>query len=230
MDSNGNHESWKQFLKMLNQHILPVYMHHEKTFDWTGIHGRLHICRALIFGEFMSRFYIEQKNVDLNIDSIRYAIAFHDSGREGNGPDLWEHQSADLCTNFLSETGTGIDADPAWVGSLITKSGRGDWTGEKRIVHDADVLEIMRPCCGHGGRPFFREKALRFLGPRDRTAPRDPDDDQIRNQLIEEAWFLIEGTENKKSIFMESENPMGKILDWIDSNKHQCPLLSKNLL
>ena len=49
--------SWLDFIVELEQNILPCYKEHEATFDRWGIHGRLHIGRAVIFSEVMGRAY-----------------------------------------------------------------------------------------------------------------------------------------------------------------------------
>ena len=48
----------------------------------------MHICRWVLFAEFISRYYYRQTTHPPIVDWVRYAIAFHDSGRQGNGADL----------------------------------------------------------------------------------------------------------------------------------------------
>jgi len=86
--------TWPLFAAELQEEILPLYLSHEQTFDSWSIHGRMHICRCVLFAEFMSRYYYRQTTYTPNVDWVRYAIAFHDSSRQGNGADLWEHDSA----------------------------------------------------------------------------------------------------------------------------------------
>ena len=68
----------------LQQSILPIYREHESKFDHYEVHGRMHICRAVIFTEVMSRTY-HATGVPVDFYGVRTAIAFHDSGREGSG-------------------------------------------------------------------------------------------------------------------------------------------------
>ena len=216
--------SWNEFLNELRMSILPLYGNHERTFDFGSIHGRMHVCRCLLFSEFMCRHYVENTRFTPRVTWIRYAVAFHDSGRQGNGPDVWEADSSRRCIDYLlSKDFPKEDAEA--IGGLITKDG-GSWGLEKRIVHDADVLDIMRLCCGHGGRIEFREHALRFLGPRDDPIVRDP----VRKiALIEEAWALIEATEEIKPTLQASIDYMGDVLRILSESRDRCPLLAKCL-
>lgn len=61
-------------------HRFAIYQKHEDTFDHCSIHGRMHICRALIFGEAMCRYYQKETSIAPSVIDVRYAIAFHDSG------------------------------------------------------------------------------------------------------------------------------------------------------
>ncbi|MGD9899642.1 MAG: hypothetical protein AB7T22_11020 [Calditrichaceae bacterium] len=217
--------SWPEFLKTLKTDILPLYDAHEKTFDFQMIHGRMHISRALIFSEFMCRYYY--RNTDLTPDAsrVRFAVAFHDSGRRGNGPDFWESDSAQMCIDYLRANNYADSAKET--GLLIMKHGVGDWGLDKRIVHDADVLEIMRPCCGHMGRKGFRESALRFLGNRDVKSVYNR---EIRDVLIEEAWQFIQKTEDLKSGLRESEDYMNDVLNTLRAESEKWPLLADYIL
>jgi hypothetical protein len=189
-------ENWNNFVEDFSKNILPIYENHEKTFDNIGIHGRLHISRSLIFAEFMARFYNTLKmNVDFN--AIRYAVAFHDSGRQANGFDRWEQDSSDLC--YLHLIRNYYPDYSKYIASLILKNQISDINND--IVYDADVLEIMRPCCGHGERDCFNSNYFRFL----------KDNKDIRNDLIEDAWKLIEYTEDNKEMF--KDNTLYRLLD-----------------
>ena len=198
-------ENWNNFVEDFSKNILPIYENHEKTFDNIGIHGRLHISRSLIFAEFMARFYNTLKmNVDFN--AIRYAVAFHDSGRQANGIDRWENNSFDLC--YLHLIKNYYSDYSKYIASLILKNQISDINND--IVYDADVLEIMRPCCGHGERDCFNSNYFRFL--KDNQQYKD-----IRNDLIEDAWKLIEYTENNKEIF--KDNTLYRLLDILPNYK-----------
>ena len=88
----------------------------------------------------------------------------------------------------------------------------------KNIVTDSDVLEIMRPCCGHGERDGFRPNFLNFL-------KSDTGYKVIRNDLIEDAWKLIEYTENNNLSF-KNNNHLYELMDIIDRNKNRFRVLN----
>lgn len=214
---------WKQFSKLLVTDIAPIYEKLETTFDFTNIHGRMHIFRSVIFAEWMSRYYTFNQNVSLDIFVIRIATAFHDAGRRGNGPDLWESDSLNLCHDYL--VNHGYDRDYAqFVSKLILK--HGEYGIEKRIVHDADVLEIMRPCCGHGGLGGFTIKHFRFARQGDPYFKGSQSARTLRESLVTEAWKFILATEAKKQTFRDSANYFEDLLNLLCDQKGECPLLS----
>lgn len=213
----------KEFVPELQQNILPIYAKHESAFDPWGIHGRMHICRALIFSETMRRIYT---NIGVSVDAyaVWVAIAFHDSGREGNGPDLWEKRSAERCYSYLLQLPESMDqCEARIISNRILK--HGTWDLPQRIIHDADVLEIMRPCCGHGGLDGFRRDVLHFSGPRDPDGNFE-DNALLREQLILEAWSFIQETENLKDHFSSSTTYMDDLLNCLRQQKKKYPCLS----
>jgi hypothetical protein len=192
--------TWASFVAELEAQILPIYAGHERTFDAVGIHGRRHIGRAVVFAEYMARVYALKLHVPIDFAAIRLASAFHDLGREDNGTDIWESASAARCLAYL-ESSAWSARGRDWCNYTSRLILKGDARPEPpdlnwQILHDADVLEIMRPCCEHGGRAGFRSEHLRFLGEHDRLAPALPKAVQIRSRLIEEGWRWIKDTEN----------------------------------
>lgn len=216
--------SWAAFVTELQTHILPIYLQHERTFDAASVHGRMHICRTLLFAEILVRQYaISPYSDHLKADAIRMAIAFHDSGRQANGVDLWEKDSARLCFGYVL-TRRAQRPDPKYaryVSRLIVAEGRRDL--EKEIVHDADTLDIMRPCCGHGGLAGFRRDELFFQSGRDRHLTHGP---ELQDQLIQEAWRLIQWTETCKNTLLDTPTPMDALLDVLETQRHEYFLLS----
>ena len=221
--TTDNQKSWKEFQNELQERILPLYQEHERHFDWPGIHGRMHICRALIFAEAMGRAYAE-KSEKVDFFAIRLAVAFHDAGREGNGDDVWEMQSRQLCEEYVGRFYPAKGAGYAqYVGQLIT-GGEDDLAC--RLVHDADVLEIMRPYCAVGGIKGFRQEVLRFVGKRDPLAAHFDHPDELRQQLINEAWDFIVRTEEVKQSLNNSENYLADLLALIQREPTRYPILS----
>jgi hypothetical protein len=147
-------------------------------------------------------FYKLGKKIDFN--AIRYAVSFHDSGRQANGIDRWERDSARNCFVCLYNKTKDLDYSD-YVSSLIRKDKSSDIN--KNIVYDADVLEIMRPCCGHGDRDGFNSNFLLFM--KDKEEYQD-----IRSNLIEDAWKLIEYTEDNTYLF-KNNNHLYKLLEII---------------
>jgi hypothetical protein len=208
-------KNFDEFLKELTESIFPIYEHHEQSFDFSGIHGRLHIARSILFSEFIARFYTsisDQSNIDFS--SIRYAVAFHDSGRRNNGIDLWEKDSEDNCSKYLYENGKNLKYSK-YTSGLISKKVNRDVNHS--AVYDSDVLEIMRPCCGHGGIGGFNKNHFIFLGPKDLLIEYDEGCEDIRNKVINDAWKLISYTEDNEHIF--SNDHIYKILDIVKNNQ-----------
>jgi hypothetical protein len=198
-------ENFKDFIQEFSSEILPIYEKHEESFDKYEIHSRLHIARSIIFAEYMAEYYEKMNkkagyfDTDIDFDTIRYAVSFHDSGRKGNGVDLWEDDSYKMCYEHMRNIGYTDDYCD-YTSSLIYKDASSDIN--KDVVYDADVLEIMRPVCGHGGRLGFREKYLRFS-------------ESTKNDLIEDAWKLIEYSEDNKQLF-NNNNHLSKLLEIIE--------------
>jgi hypothetical protein len=186
----------------------------------------MHVCRCVLFAEFMCRYYCRGAMQHPALTDVRYAVAFHDAGRRQNGPDLWEHDSTTLCSAYLTQHPRSISRSPAETAALIAAKGR-PRVLEERIVHDADVLDIMRPCCGHGGRQGFWEEALLFLGEADEAAQVDA---QMRSRLIDEAWQFISTTEDRKSALRGSRDYMGDVLNLLAAQRASCPMLCEGLL
>jgi len=204
-------ENWLNFVKEFSDSILPIYKKHEDTFDVYNIHGSLHISRSIIFSEFMARYY-KKIGIDVDFNAIRYAVAFHDSGRQGNGIDLWETDSSKKCYTYLSKKYNSVYCK--YVSNLIVKK-IDNLDVNKKIVTDADVIEIMRPICGHGGILGFNSKYLSFL----------IDDTQVRNDLIFDAWKLIKYSEDNQHLFTDN-NHLYKLLEILNDNKSNFKILT----
>jgi hypothetical protein len=96
----------------------------------------------------------------------------------------------------------------------------------KKIVQDADVVEIMRPCCGHGGLAGFRHEFLSFGGPDDFLACEVPGIAEQREALIQEAWRGIQSTEPLKFFLTDSPAYMRDLLKHLEKQRLKFPLLS----
>jgi hypothetical protein len=180
----------------------------------------------VMFAELIARFYQRYRLQNVDFYAVRIATAFHDSGRQANGVDLWESDSSDHCLRYVDRRrhNAGGAEYSHYVASLIDKRPTSDVS--QRIVYDADVLEIMRPCCGHGGLRGFRQGCLHFAGPGDSLAVVIPDADRIRKQLIHEAWKWIQETEDLKKKLFSSSIYMYDLLETLNHKKHKYPMLS----
>jgi hypothetical protein len=215
--------SWELFIDELERKILPVYRQHELTFDRFGVHGRMHICRSVMMAEWMARFYRARTQTEIDFFAVRVAVAFHDSGRRTNGVDIWESDSASNCVRYVVEA-LGASDYAHSVGALIEKKNKST-DPLKKIVQDADVLEIMRPCCGHGGLAGFRREFLSFGGPNDLMAREVPGIDAQREALIQEAWRWIQSTEPLKAFLTDSPAYMRELLKYLERQRLKFPLL-----
>ena len=194
------------FFDELNSVILPLYEDNEMNFDVMNIHGRIHIARSVIFAELMMSIYNNLFGINLlpqQIDAVRYSVAFHDLGREESGTDIWEEQSAEMCKQYLLQKNIHTDSFCSDAAGLIVKKDKLN-SPLQQIVSDADVLEIMRPCCSRGGILGFNEKKLGFLSDDDFFIKNDVISYRaLRLKLVMLAWKFITNTEKMKSYFQD---------------------------
>lgn len=216
--------SFAAFMLELEQEIFPFYEKHETGFDRERIHGRMHVARAIIFGEVMARYYRNQGQfVDFNY--VRRTIGLHDAGRKANGIDWWEKESSELLYNHLILKNTPKE-EAVQKSSIIVKENTDKNSIAFIIFQSADCLDIMRPCTGHGGRKGFDPKYLTFL-----KNSNNSKESQFRESLIKEAWFFIQITEKQKMTeFNESEGFMDKLFQVIKEHETELPILSSILL
>ena len=177
-------QQWQQFVTALQTDILPIYAQHEDEFDYPRIHGRLHICRSIILAECMATLYSEFASVDRF--AIWYAVAFHDSGRQGNGIDVWEADSAANCYTYLQQKLLIDQPRAQYISQFIVKKETLVDINEQ-ITHDADVLEIMRLTGIKGFKPFYLQFGKDFPALR-----------ELKETLINQAWQLIDISEQIK--------------------------------
>ena len=215
-------ESFAAFIVELEKEIFPFYEEHEKGFDKSRIHGRMHIGRAVIFCEVMARYYKDQGE-SVDFDYVRRTTGLHDAGRKGNGLDRWEKESCDLLYEHLIRK--NIPKEEASQKSTIILKEKADKNSiEFKIFQSADCLDIMRPCTDNGGRAGFKPHYLTFL------ANAEPKAQQFRTNLIEEAWIFIEITEKQKMTeFNKSEGFMEKLFQIIREHQDKLPILSSIL-
>jgi hypothetical protein len=183
--------------------ILDQYREHEQTFDPTGIHGRRHISRALIYANVLANVFRE-KGAQIDSYALYTTTAFHDAGRQGNGTDVWEEQSATKAVEHMKRRGIE-DEDYLKFGAASINSEAPKWQKslEGGILKSADSLDIIRV----KGREGYRKDLLWFMFQDTRVGENnyvkaDPD---LRDNLIDEVARFIEATEPKTPSEIELE-------------------------
>lgn len=175
--------------------ILDQYKEHEQTFDPTGIHGRRHISRALIYANVLANVFRE-KGAQIDSYALHTATAFHDSGREGNGVDVWEKQSAEKAVAHMKQGGIDhhdyLNFAAASIDSQAPKEHK---SLEGSILKSADSLDVIRVY----GREGYRKDLLWFMFQDTRIGDNKyvKADPALRDRLIDEIATFIEATEPK---------------------------------
>ena len=225
------HPDWERFVPELQDNILPLYTERELTggFDPSQVHGRLHICRSILFSEWMARFHDRHFSEPLDHYAIWMAVAFHDSMREDGGADRWEAKSAAACQDYLQQHASlKTRYDPVssrQVADWILK--KKDMDHPHRIAHDADVLEIMRL---RKGKDHFDQGRLCFPGSRDSFPGQIPETDEIRKALIKEAQAWINLTKEELRLpLLHSQRYMEEVVAFLEVHRREFPLLAEVL-
>lgn len=190
------HQSLAAFVRDdLQPHILPVYrVPFAAARSDNGpryVHGCVHICRSLVFAEaLVAAWSALLRREECDRFAIRHAIAWHDAGRQDDGEDWWEEDSARLATRYLLER-YGIERDSheegyaRYVGRLVVKPG--DLADPNVVVvTGVDSLDIMRLT----GRRGFDLDMFPWLDPCPSHLERE------RARLVDEAGAWIHETEH----------------------------------
>ena len=110
-------------------------------------HGVVHAVRTALWSQVLMQLYeiIGRKGIDYPI-LLTIIAALHDLGREYEGPDLWEAESAEIIRIFLEKSNVTKDIAIQYIQALQRKDGKHHFFSNDidRILHDADCLEIMR--------------------------------------------------------------------------------------
>lgn len=165
--------------------VLPTYLGHEENFDRDyAVHGRNHVIRSFIFATAMANILAES-GVPVDRNAVLCGIAGHDMGREGNGNDVWEGQSAAMTRDAMRRAYGEDSMGAAYEGALMAQiDGHAGRTAEAMILQAADSLDIGRTQDFDPSRfPFLREGVQigsAFI----------PADEDIRRELTKEADIL----------------------------------------
>lgn len=172
--------------------MLERYRHHEETFDGdVGVHGMGHACRGFILANVMANI-MRERGVPVDKNAVLCGIAAHDSGRESNGSDVYETQSADIGMQAM-RTAFGVESfgeayETQYRLQIDDPNHRDQHrplTAEALLMQSADSLDISRTQDFDPARfPFLREPVTL---PDGRILPQD---DRLREQLAHEAALL----------------------------------------
>ncbi|WP_297218947.1 DUF3626 domain-containing protein [uncultured Desulfovibrio sp.] len=138
---------------------LDAYKHHEETFDrGTFYHGRGHVARAYIFASAMCSI-LEEQGIPVDRNAVLCGITGHDMGRQNNGTDYWEADSAAQTVDAMrTDFGNGSLGDEyatALQQCLTKQSG----SLEGMIIKAADSLDYGRVApLDLSHMPFLRGK------------------------------------------------------------------------
>lgn len=185
--------SLAEFRKTELPTLLDKYKEHEQTFDPTGIHGRRHISRALVYSNVLANI-VREKGGEVDSNALYTATALHDAGRQGNGVDQWEADSAKVATDRLRERGIDNEEYLGLVEATIdSQSDPSMKSLEGGILKSADSLDIIRVYGKDAYKPdllWFQHHDMR-IG-EDAYMDRD---DELRAKLVDEVAAFIEATE-----------------------------------
>jgi hypothetical protein len=127
-------------------------------------HGLLHVVAAMeLIDEIDSQYkkYELDKNIldqsfsEEELTQIKIATLFHDSGRQGDGIDLWDRQSAINCFVFLMQSkGLGDKVNPQMIEQLFEQD-----DDIMRISHE-DYQKIYDDCGGEDFKHALRTAKL----------------------------------------------------------------------
>ncbi|WP_304607789.1 SidE phosphodiesterase domain-containing protein [Legionella sp. MW5194] len=172
----------------LHEHVQWAYSHvyqyaYRISYEETAIarfhHGIQHVTRAANYARVFANLYRKygdeeaQHLSENDIKLIQIALLFHDSAREGDNEDLWDHESAILLYCYLtrvlhvdSQTAKQVaeatankdpspekgyfelnedkDGQLSWQFSQFEGGGFPKKTIYQKIIHDCDCLDIIR--------------------------------------------------------------------------------------
>ncbi|NGX37192.1 MAG: hypothetical protein K1000chlam2_00345 [Chlamydiae bacterium] len=225
--STNSFHSFHQFIPECENEIFPYYERHEKGFDRSRSHGRMHIARSLIFCEVMGRYY-HFLGIPVNFNLMRRAIGLHDAGRQGNTEDVWEKDSAKILKKHLLKKGTGSFVASKQADIVVKDGSQKEYPIEYALVQSGDCLDIMRVLMGLGEKNGFRKELLTFLNHSHAFPINKAKCHSFRDQLIEEVWDFVQITEKKKFApeFSKNENFMHHLFQVIENNRKKHPVLS----
>lgn len=181
----GEDLNYDEYAKMVDNGLVPV----------RSLHGVMHGARVSL----LSLMLIEmlRKNgtgIGQPPGLVALAGGFHDTGRQDEGGDYWDKESADNMRAFMLKN--KFD-DSVIYEALAGKNSQQNPSIVKNVIHDADCLDIMRLHPLNGG---FRPELLSLK--------------MIDQKLQQEVQNFISITENVqiKSMLEKSQDPIRELL------------------
>ena len=150
------------------------------------IHGQCHIARCIIIAEYLLNISVIPKDTIERLQ-VYYAISFHDLGRQGEGEDVWQMESCEMCKNYLVSKKYDNEFVNNTADLMLKKNGLNESIFSK-IVYDTDCYDIMRSGTGRGGLYTFDKRYLKCF----------KEDIFMQDKIINFAWKLISFTDNSE--------------------------------
>lgn len=223
-------------------------------------HGIQHVARAAFYVPILANLYRkhgDQSALQLNDEDIKLmqiAALLHDAAREGEGDDLWDHESGILLYVYLTRT-LGVNKDKAKMiaeamankdpstakgyfeivengDKIIWKYNKSKLATEKniyqKIIHDADCLDIIR------ARPHFDANYMDFykdFGTKELALEEMATLISQARSLIEHQGDSYARTNNDFKLKRETQDAYACVMNDINSRNHNIlHILSSKLL
>ncbi len=198
-------ESLERANQLANTVALPPYRTPYPNGCQRKHHGVPHAVRVMLWSILLAELYHEAgRKIDVNPASLIAAAGLHDAARENDGVDMWDRQSGEMAQAALE---TLQDPHAAFLGKCVAeKDSKEELPLEKKIIHDADCLEIQR--CLVSPEDFRMSYLFlhQDLG------------SELSYELSQEAKEFISLTESPKikSLLEASEEPLKLLLQILD--------------
>lgn len=197
-------EDINQLNLVLNQSVFPVYSAPYPDGSKRVWHGVSHAVRATLFALILTEMSREAgKQLGHDPVSLLIATALHDSAREDDGEDEWDQQSGEFAKKvILDEMKVSEEEGSFFQNCVVDKDNKNPTSIEKKILHDADCLEIIRCLRKPDDFKFSELRMTNDL----------QEGDVLR--LVEEAKKLIALTDKKtiKYFIENSKSPLQYLL------------------
>ncbi|GHU25966.1 hypothetical protein AGMMS50256_01890 [Betaproteobacteria bacterium] len=173
--------------------MLNAYRAHEERFDGqTGVHGLAHASRVFIFGTVLGNI-MRERGAKVDMTALTCAASGHDAGRQANGPDQWEKDSAAIAldalqSRFSPDAALGAGYMEDFQAQIIhPKSFGADErpTLEAWLMQSADAMDIGRVADFNMEQWIFLREPVQLP-----NGPALPPDQRLREALVREADAL----------------------------------------